>query len=123
MKPEAPLSAQNRKKLDKVVTDVVILTSDMNTVASLAVYELLRSCFVYAVTSGNKKSMAKTNVRHHDTPAGQKGLSKEILRRCGEVDRELGAVPGFFGEVSLDVEMIRYIAAKPETFTGAPGTI
>jgi hypothetical protein len=95
------------------------LVVDMKTLSPSAVYELNKSEFAYAVRGRqdlvNREyyaAAARLDERHHATPVGGRGPYTEVLKNFGEDGRVLGAVTGFFWEVSADVEKIAELAAR-----------
>jgi hypothetical protein len=95
------------------------LIVDMKTLSPSASYERNKSGFAYAVRGRqdlvNREfytAAARMDERHHATPLGVRGPYTEVLKNFGDDGRVLGAVTGFFGEVSADVEKIAELAAR-----------
>jgi len=123
-------SADDKRCLDSIIPDMVIYASDLNdegrdlivdmkTLSPSASYEHNKSEFAYAVRGRqdlvNREyyaAAARMDERHHATPAGVRGPYTEVLKNFGDDGRVLGAVTGFFGEVSADVEKIAELAAR-----------
>jgi hypothetical protein len=121
---EVPLSQEDKKSLDSIIPDMIIFASDIEgmqrdlivdakTLAPSAEYERNRTEFAYAVNQRQKEvnqeyyaAAAKLDRKHHDTPQGSDGPYASILQNHGEEGRVMGAVTGFFGEVSSDIDKI-----------------
>ena len=88
------------------------LIVDAKTLAPSAEYERNRTEFAYAVNQRQKVvnqeyyAAAKLDRKHHDTPQESDGTYASILQNHGEEGRVMGAVTGFFGEVSSDIDKI-----------------